>query len=257
MADVNIPKIGPIKKPVVIAIGVGAVALIGWRYYQSRSGTGADVTATGDYVDPGTIPAVSGATSGTNSYGSGAAADNSTTSYGFTGTTNDQWSQYAATQLSQSAEWSYTDIVTALGNFLTNKPLTTLQQQIVQAAIAVAGYPPQGSHTVIPGGNAPITVAPTGVTAKALSPTAIELHWSPVAGAAGYHLYMPGSGLIVGESVGTTGIVGNLIPSKSYSLQVAAHTGSGQTGPRSSIVHATTLAPVKPTVTKPITAIKR
>ena len=258
MADLNIPKIGPMKKPVVIAIGVGAIAIVGWRYWQSRSGAGADIVPTDPgFADGGILPAVSGAVPSDNSFGSGTPVDNSTTSFGFSGTTNDQWTQYAATQLQQSADWSYTAILGALGNYLSNKPLSTLQQQIVQAAIAVAGYPPVGSHSVISGGDTTITIAPTGVTSKAVSSSSVQLSWLPVAGAAGYHLYLSGSNLIVGETTSTSGVIGNLKPSTTYLVQVAAHTGSGQTGPRSSSVHVTTLKATAPTVTKTPIAIQR
>lgn len=234
---IDIPKIGPVKKPVVIAVGVGAVGMVGFAYYRKRSAAAATPDTTDpnspDYVDPGTIPAVSGAVDPNGLYGSGSGTTPDTSSYGFTGTTNSQWTQYSVTQLQQSTSWSYDDIVTALGNFIANKPLSTKQQSIVQAAIAVAGYPPVGSHTVIPGGDTAITVAPTGLTVTATTTTEASLSWNAVAGAAGYRLFRSGVTEAVGEANGTTGKVGGLTPNKSYTFYVAAHTGAGAVGPKS------------------------
>jgi hypothetical protein len=241
MADINVPKIGPVKKPAVIAIAVGAAGLIGYRYYSSRN-SGADVTATdtsGTYDTTGTIPAVDGAVSADNSYGSGTTS-NTVDSYGFTGTSNSEWTQYSVTMLQQSDTWSYTDIVTALGNYLSNKALSTTQQQIVQAALAVAGQPPEGSHTIVSGGDSTITVAPTGLSGTAISGTSIRLSWNPVAGAAGYRIYRSGVTQPVGEATSNTGEVGGLAPGTKYSFQVAAHTSAGAVGPKSGTFSAST-----------------
>lgn len=258
MPDINVPKIGPIKKPVVIAVGVAAAAIVGWRYWQSRTGTGADVATTSDYADGGTIPAVAGAVSPDNSYGSsGQPVDNTQSSYGFHGTTNDQWVQYATTQLTQSTDWSYTDIVSALGNFITNKPVSTLQQQIIQAAIGLAGYPPVGSHTVIPGGDTPISIAPTITSAIAQSTSTVKITWTPVAGAAGYYIYRDGASTEIGAGLGTWAVVSGLNPGTSYTFHVAGHTAAGKIGPHSAGVTAKTFTSTTPVMTKPETAIQR
>jgi len=245
MAEMNIPKLGKVNKKVTIGVGVIAASYVGYRYYQARNGSGADTTAvdetTGDFGTGGTVPDVLGSVSPTNSYG---IPDNSTpastTDYGFTGTTNAQWSQYVSTLLSQSDKWSYTDIVTALGAYLAGSPLTSLQKQIVQSALSLGGNPPVGTHVVVSGGDTAMTIAPSGVTAKPINGTSISASWNPVAGAAGYHLYIAGSNVIRGESTSSSGIIGGLDPGKSYSIQVAAHTGSGQTGPKSTAVSAKT-----------------
>jgi hypothetical protein len=239
---IDIPKIGPVKKPVVIAVGVGAVGMLGYAYYRSRSSAATDTTdpTSPDYVDPGTLPAVAGAVDDSNLYGSGTSTSTTTSDYGFTGTSNSQWTQYATTQLQQSDSWSYTDIVTALGNFVNNKALTATQQQIVQAAIAVAGYPPEGSHTIIPGGDTSPTVAPTGVHVTSTTTTTVALSWTAVAGADGYRIYRSGVSQVVGEAFTTSGTVGGLTPNTSYSFSVAAHNSSGTIGPKSSAVSAKT-----------------
>lgn len=234
MADINVPKIGPVKKPVVIALGVGTAGFVAYRYYVSRN-SGADVTATdtsGTYDDTGVLPSVSGAVLPDNSYGIGDTAT-SVDSYGFTGTTNSEWTQYSVTALQQSDTWSYTDIVTALGLYLNNKGLSTTQQQIVQAALAVSGQPPEGSHTLISGGDTSLTIAPTGLTGTAISGTSVRLSWNPVAGAAGYRIYRSGVSQPVGEANSNTGEVGGLSGGTKYSFQVAAHNSAGSVGPKS------------------------
>lgn len=242
-STLTIPAIGPVDKRVVFGVGGAALAYVGFQYYRSRSAGNSDTTDTTtdpSFADGGTIPSVDGAVSPDNSYGSGGTLPPATSDYGFTGTTNSEWTQYATTQLQQSESWTYTDIVSALGNFISNKPLSTLQQQIVQAAIAIAGYPPEGSHTIIPGGNGTITVAPTGLTGKAINSTSVQLTWNAVAGASGYRIYRNGVSQVVGEASSNSGQVGGLNPGTSYSFQVAAHTASGAIGPKSSTVSVKT-----------------
>lgn len=245
MSDVDVPKIGPVNKKVLIAVGVAAAGFVGWRYWQSRNATAAPADATTDpgFADSGTIPSVDGADISSGSGGSPEDDSNppSTDTFGFTGTTNSQWTQYVLTQLTQSDVWSYTDIATALGNYLNDRALSSVQQQIVQAAIAVAGYPPQGSHVIIPGGDTTHLVAPGGLRAGTVTSSSVALSWDAVAGASGYEIYRSGTAV---ESVsGTSGTVSGLSASTSYSFTVAALDVSGTAGPQSSSVTAKTSAP--------------
>lgn len=236
---IKLPVIGPAKKKIVFAVGGIGAAFVLWRYYQTSQAGDTAGAVPGDsdgdgFADGGTIPSVAGAVSGDNSYGQNDGSTSTTTdSYGFTGTTNSQWTQYATTQLTASDRWTYTDIVEALGQYLANKPLTTTQQSIVASAKAVAGDPPEGSHPIVPGGNTPITVAPGKPSVTATTTTSVSLSWPAVAGAAGYRLYRTGVSQVVGVANGTTGTVGGLKANASYTFQVAAFTASGQTGPKS------------------------
>jgi hypothetical protein len=246
MADeLDVPKVGPVNKKVVIGVGAAAAAFIGWRYWQARQSAAADTTATDTtdpgFADPGSLPSVAGAVSGDNSYGSGGTTPPSTDDFGFSGTTNAQWSQYVLVQLQQSDVWSYTDIAAAIGAFLANKPLTNAQVQIVQAAVAVAGYPPEGPHTIIAAGTGTaITVAPTGLTGKALSSTSVSLAWNGVAGAASYEVYKSGTASVnvTANAATVTGLTANT----SYSFAVAARTTTGSEGPKSSTITVKTSA---------------
>lgn len=247
--QVDVPGIGGVDKRVLIGVGGVAAVFIGWRYYKARSATAYDPNAAPvdpGMEDPGVLPSVAGAVSPNNGYGladSSSAATNTSDAYGFHGTTDSQWTQYATAQLTSSDQWSYTAIVTALGKYIGGKPLSSTEQQIVGAAIALAGHPPEHpNQALIPGGDVPLTVAPTGVKVTAVTTTTAKLSWNAVAGAEGYRIYRSGVSQVVGVANGTSGEVGGLTPNTSYSFQVAAFTQGGQIGPKSSSATGKTTA---------------
>lgn len=256
---VDVPVVGNVDKRVLIGVGGVAAVFIGWKYYQSRSSAAYDPDQEAvdpGMEDPGVLPSVSGAVSGDNSYG---LPDNSTgggtDSYGFTGTTNSQWGQYAANQLSQASDkWSYATIVTALGKYTGNRPLTAAEQDIVQAAILLAGPAPEGSHVVIPGGDTKMTVAPTGLTVTATTTTTVTLSWNKVDGADSYRVYRSGASTNVGSTDGgnTSITISGLQPNTEYSFQVAADSIGDVPGPKSSSVKGKT----KPVTLKAPTGVK-
>lgn len=248
MSTVNIPKVGPVDKRVVYGVGAGAVAFVAWSWYRSRGAAdqaATDPAATSDFGTDGTVPEVLGAVPSDNSFGrSDTTTDTTQTgvdSFGFTGTTNAQWSQYVVNQLVASDKWSYTDIVAALGAFLAGRPLDTLSQSIVQAAIALGGSPPVGTPTIIPGGNTAITVAPTGVKGTATA-NSVTLTASPVSGAAAYRAFRSGMVGDVGTATAPSITVGGLRPNTSYTFTVAAVSSAGKVGPRSAAVTVKTKA---------------
>jgi hypothetical protein len=239
---IDLPAVGPVKKQYVAIVGGGSALFVLYMYYRNWTSVGTDDSAdtvdTG-YEDAGILPAVSGAVSPDNSYGIDDGSDTSTSG---SITTNDQWSRYALAQLQQSDRWSYSDMAAALGKYLENKPLTSAAQEIVQAAIAVAGYPPVGSHTIISGGDTGISVAPTGLRLVEATTTSVKMAWNAVAGATGYRLYRSGVSQVVGVANGTTGEIGGLTTNQSYSIQVAAFNAAGNIGPKSSAVTVRTKA---------------
>lgn len=257
--EVNVPKVGPVNKKILIPVVVGAAAFIGWRYYVARNstGTGDDATATddgsGDFGDGSAIPDVLNSVPADGSYG---IADGTTdTTQSTVPTTNAGWTQAATTQLTQSDSWSYTDIVTALGNYLNNRSLTTLQQSIVQAAIAVEGYPPEGSHTIVSGGDTGITIAPTDVKVTTTA-TEATVTFTGVSGASYYRVYRSGAATNVGSGAGSPVVVSGLTPNTSYSFTVRAMSSAGLRGPASPSVKAKTAAVTLKAPNKPrITAI--
>ncbi|MFE0812670.1 fibronectin type III domain-containing protein [Streptomyces sp. NPDC058848] len=265
---VDIPGIGPAKKTTVVAIGGLAAVFVLWRYWQARAA--ADEAVPGDsdgdgFADGGTLPSVIGAVEDDNSYGlptDGAGGTTSPDSYGFTGTTNSQWAQYAATQLSGSEDWSYTMILSALGKYLNRQPLDTTDREIVQAAIAIAGYPPEGNFPIIPATGSPsVTLpAPTGLRVSNRSPTYVLLDWNAVSGADKYIVRRDGT--TVETSGDTQTAVRSLSPKTTYVFTVTARGLDGKEGPAAS-VSATTLTepsgdyePTKPPTTKPKPAPK-
>ena len=237
MADsVDVPKVGKVDKKVVVPIVVAAAAFVGYRYWKARQ------DAANAPVDPGMSDQLGGLGPGVaNPNPNVGLPDNSSsgaTTGGFQGTTNSQWSEYVTDRLQQDGRWSYSVIAVALGNFLNDRPLTSDQQDIVRAALGIAGSPPVGYHSVIPGGNTAITVAPTGVSATANGPAAIRVAFSGVSGATSYSVYVNGS--VRGTGGGSPIDITGLNPGTSYSVQVAAMTASGTPGPKSSAVSVKT-----------------
>jgi hypothetical protein len=250
--EVQVPKVGALPKRTLIGVGAAAAGYVGWRIWQAKKANAAaaatDTTGTDPgYQDPGTIPAVAGA-GGTVSgipYGDPSSVQ-TVGDYGFTGTTNAQWTQYAANQLVQSQSWDYTSIVSALGQYLNHRPLSTDQVQIVQAAIAVAGYPPVGSFSIVPGGDTGLTVAPSGLQVASVTATSATLTWLPVAGAHGYHV---DGHSVTADVTGTQATLSGLKPGTAYSVTVAAEAGNGSLGPASDPVSVHTSA--QPTTPPP------
>ncbi|MFF8495179.1 fibronectin type III domain-containing protein [Streptomyces albidoflavus] len=244
---VDVPGLGSVDKRVVLGIGGLAAVFVGWKWWQARDSAAYDPEAEGidpGMEDPGLLPPVAGAVRPGNDYGlpEGDGSSSGSDSYGFTGKTNSQWTQYAAAQLAQSARWEYTDIAQALGAYLANKALTSDQQSIVQAAIAVAGHPPQGSYVIIPGGDTKMTVAPTGLKVTATTSNSVTLSWNKVAGAQSYRAYRSGASGNVGATDGAnnTITISGLQPNTEYSFQVAADSIGDLPGPKSAAVKGKT-----------------
>jgi hypothetical protein len=261
----DLPGIGGVDKKIVVGVGAAVAAFVGWQYFRARQNAGADVPpADPGFEDAGTLPGVAGAVKpggdyglpdGDGSGGGGGSVDD----YGFRGTTNSQWTQYASAKLSQDDRWPYSTIVEALGAYLAGRPLTTAQQSIVQAAIAVAGAPPVGYHVVVPGGDVPILVAPAGVTATATAYNAITVRWTAVSGAAKYEV--SGSGVTTQTVTGTSASFTGLKDATSYGFQVRAVAAAGHKGPVSSTASASTPRKVSIPANRPkqapITPVRR
>lgn len=261
---VTLPGIGPAKKKTVALVGGIAAAFVLWRYWQARAAADEEVVvgdSDGDgFADGGTLPSVSGAVDPNNGYGlpeDDAGEGPTRDDYGFTGTTNAQWTQYAATQLTGSETWSYTGILTALGKYLNGRPLSATEVEIVQAAIAIAGYPPVGNHPVIPATGSPSVSlpAPSGLRASNLTKDSVLLDWNAVSGADRYIVRRGGT---VIETSGDTQMgVRSLTPKTAYTFTVTARGLDGVEGPAASL-GVTTLAdtPTTPTTPKPSTPAK-
>lgn len=249
--DVNVPKVGKVDKKIIVPIAVAAVAFVGYRYWKARQDVG-----DGEPVDPGYEDMSGGLGPGvtrpSGDYGLPDDSDSGNSTGGFRGTTNSQWSEYVTDRLQQDGRWSYSVIAVALGNFLSDKPLSSEQQDIVRAAIGIAGNPPVGYHTIVPGGNTTITVAPTGVSATGTGPDKLRVSFAGVSGAATYNVYVNGS--VRGTGTASPIDITGLTPGTSYSVQVAAVSASGAPGPKSTAATGKTLGatlgkPSQPAIT--------
>ena len=186
---VKVPGMGAVKKKTAVYGGIGAVVLVlgVWWYRQrkaSSSGSAASTgTATGSQAtDPagntGTIDPATGYVYGSpedqqalaTASGYGAPYDTSQLGgglggyyYGPGGSTqtvppgpgnfadNAEWAQYAETYMIDTLSADANSVGNALGKYITGQPVDSTQQNIVQEAIAVAGYPPVSG----PGGYPP------------------------------------------------------------------------------------------------------
>lgn len=232
MADtIDIPKVGPVKKQQVVILGAAAAGIVGYAWWRSRS-TPAD---TGE--DPTAAPAPEDPYEGLTHTGDGGPVggyDDRSSDTGTTGpTTNADWRALVKERLAESYESRLID--DALGRYLNRRPLSTMDQTIVQDAIAAAGYPPVGSYTIITGGDTELKVAPSGLTATPAA-TKVTLKWVAVPGAASYRIYREGITQNVGTSLDTVAEVAGLDPGKSYRFRVAGVSGAGKPGPGSSWV---------------------
>lgn len=255
--DITIPKVGKLPKKVVIPLAVGLAGFIAWRFWTARNAVsdGEGTIADGEFgaVDS-SIPDVLGGVKPGNMYGDGGNQSDTGVDDPTRFTNNAQWTDYVVGKLQQSESWSYTDIVTAIGNGLSGKPTNDAQQAILRAALAVGGNPPSGPITIVGGGNTNVTVAPSGLRVAGVTTTSITLTWSPVSGATTYGVYRSdaGSGTVAVVN-GTQATVAGLQPNSNYSFKVAAFNSANVAGPQSASVNGKTQAqtlakPATPTV---------
>lgn len=260
--DIEIPKVGKLPKKVLIPLAVGLAGFVAWRFWVARSDAAAADQST---VEDGDFGAVDTAVPDTlnpfpSSFSSPAGSTSTTgggdrNGDGLIGpgefTTNGEWTDYVVSKLTQSDQWTYTDIITALGNGLAGKPTTDLQQAILRAALAVGGQPPVGNITIVSGGNTPILVAPTGLAVQSVTTSAVTVKFNMVSGAAKYLVYRSGGGPVSGTGSPIT--VGLLQPNTSYTMSISAVTAAGVEGPRSADITAKTAAAPVTTTPKPTT----
>lgn len=239
---IDIPKVGQVPK--VAAYGIGAVAAgyVGWRWWQSRNSAASSAAPTDPgFEDPGTLPGVNGAVPSDGSFGgtTGGTGDAGTGQI----TTNSAWSNDALAKLTATGSYDAGLVAAALGNYLGGQPLSSDQQSIVRAAIAVSGYPPVGSFSIISGGDTGLTVAPSGLSAVNVTTSNAQIQFTGVPGATGYQAYRNG---VAAESAGSSPItMAGLAQNTSYTVHVVAKTAAGKASPDSpSITFKTAISSV-------------
>lgn len=246
---VDVPGLGQVDKKVLLGVGGVAAAFVAWKWWQASAGSAEEYAPE----DPGfegeeVLPSVEGAVRPDNGYGLPDDEPPSTDDFGFRGKTNAEWTQYAAARLSQSDRWDYADIVVALGKYLAGAPLDSVQVQIVQAAIGLAGNPPVGNHPVISAPSSSVGLpAPSGLRASGVTHEYVLLDWNSVAGASKYVVRRDGTQI---ELSGDTQMgVRGLKPSTTYAFTVTAEGLDGKEGTAASLSVTTKAAPSTSTPT--------
>lgn len=167
-STVKVPLLGTHKKGTVVGIAIGGAVVSGYLIWKYKKDQTAQTTATTQATTSsaygyGSLPqGFYGYGSG--AYGYGASGGFVPTGYygygtpappGGTGnvpvTTNAQWTQAAVTQLQQDGYQAHA-VLTALGKYINGVAVDANETGIVQAAIAVEGYPPQAGKNGNPPG---------------------------------------------------------------------------------------------------------
>jgi hypothetical protein len=166
-STVKVPLLGTHKKGTVVGVAIGGATVAGYLIWKNQKKTTAQQQATdqasagyGYGYGYGTLPQGFYGYGSTYGYGaSGGFVPGGYYGYGTplppTGnvpvTTNAQWTQAAVTQLQQDGYQSMA-VLTALGKYINGVAVNANETGIVQAAIAVEGYPPQAGKNGNPPG---------------------------------------------------------------------------------------------------------
>jgi hypothetical protein len=162
---VKLPLVGETNKATLVIAGVAGVTALGWALWQKKkddataattaTATTATTTGTGyGYAAQTYQPYGYGfGSSGLGEYGYGESSGDYGYGYYGAGTpvdeevpgqaaNNAEWSEAAVSALTADGSWTSSDVLTALGLYITGSQLSATQTSIIQAAIAAEGYPP-------------------------------------------------------------------------------------------------------------------
>ncbi|MEU9048374.1 hypothetical protein AB0D63_43300 [Kitasatospora sp. NPDC048343] len=232
----EVPGVGRVPKTYVYgatAVAAGYVLYAYMKRSRDRKAAAAAAASAGpntDYGTPDVLPAVPPGAHGAF----GPVNGNSTTPPPANAITdNATWS--AAVRDRMAGAYPDNLVVDAIGAFLNKQPLNDQQLKIVQAAIAVAGYPPVGDLHVISGptGSTAMLVAPTNVHVIDQQPDQFTIVFDPVPGAESYIVWEEG---VETARFGPQPVCGvpNRAPGTTYGpFEFAAVSASGQVGPKS------------------------
>lgn len=247
--DLDVPKVGKVKKQYVIVAGVGVAGFVLWRYWQASQAAAATAAATpADSTGSYGIDDATGAGGYDDPNAGGIAGD---TTVGDVISTDAQW--YAAAMLVlEDAGYDTGAGALALGKYLRTEPLTPAEQDMVKVALAGAGNPPSGAKAIVTDTSpTPSGLGAPGSLRSGGAPTtaAIPLTWNAVAGASGYVVYR-GSTQLASVS-GTSYTAGSLTANTSYPFTVRATNSGGTLSPASNTYTGKTAAVVKSTPKPP------
>jgi hypothetical protein len=270
MGTINIPGMGPVKKPVVLA-GLGVIAgILGFAYYRRRNApsvapivadtsgsasvdTGAyDYAQTSDAAGYNTIyPPTSQQYNpyGYDVYGNPLPAPTGATGTSGVFSTNSDWANAAESALENGGVTLAVSTL-AISRVLGGLTVTSAQRDYFLQGVGLLGPPPQGYPTPIkltdsgtgptnppPGSPLP---KPTGVKVVSTDKTHATLQWSPVTGASHYRVYRSDVSVNVGDSSDTKTTIGGLRSNHTYHLHVRAVASNGVLGAASVSVTAKT-----------------
>lgn len=162
---VKVPAIGPVRRRWLF-VGAAVIAtVVGFAYWRRSQqpvqavydpALGTPDAGTGGYQNPAPVSPRSGPVEDEGSAGV---------------ISNDmEWGQFAIGQLTQS-NWDPQFAAITIGKYLAGQPLTPEEQQVVQAAWALAGHPPSGIQIVAIPQAQPTTPTPTTPTPTTPTPT--------------------------------------------------------------------------------------
>jgi Fibronectin type III domain len=158
---VKVPIIGQTNKATLFIAGLAGVGALGYAYWKKKKAAATTTPGTTSGYGYGSQYAYGYGAQGYEPYGYGygpfglgAYGGSGNYGYGYYGagtevpeevpsqaSTNAEWSEACVSALTNQG-FAGQDVLSALGLYLTGSPMSALQVQIVQAAIAAEGYPP-------------------------------------------------------------------------------------------------------------------
>lgn len=262
----TVPGVGPVKKPVVVLVAGGAVAVLIYAYWRrannptpaAADSTSSDATSTSDsgYVQDSTADGYNTiypptySQNGYDVYGNPLPAPTGLGSGG-TYTTNDEWTSAAESSL-ETAGVSLSVSGAAISKVLGGLSVSSDQRDIFMQAVGLLGQPPQGYPTPIkvsdsgtgptkptypPGTSLP---SPPGLHATSVGSTTAGLAWLFVPGAAKYRIYDRHHSTHIAETSDTHYTVHGLQRHSSDYFHVRPVGHDGQIGQSSPELHVTT-----------------
>lgn len=182
-----------IQKKTAAIVGIGLIGIIGIEWYKNKQAQSAAAAANAqatqqagqNEIDPSTgfpygssedAAALQSQSNYMNpyAYNSGSYVGGQVIGYDGTGnpiygptntgsfTSNAQWAQYVESYLESNQGADPTTVGNAIGKYITGQPLTSDMIQVVENAIAIAGYPPVSGANGNP---------PNFITANSPTPT--------------------------------------------------------------------------------------
>jgi hypothetical protein len=267
-ADVKVPVLGNVPKPVMIGGGLAALVAGVYVYIKKKktaTATAGSASAYGysaygyGYPNSQLIPSAYGYGNnyGYGQYGYGGMGGSGSAGVGspyptyayspaHLVATNAEWAQAATAYLTGNGAYTAAQCSQALGAYILGMPVNASEEEVISAAIAYQGYPPQpGSNNHPPSINSVGTTGQTGTTpAGGTTPTSLPaptgLHvspssttapasWNKVTGATGYvfiYWKISGGAAVTTHTAATSVNMSRLASKQAYYCYVYATNGA-------------------------------